>query len=624
MEKNTNKKKQSAAIQQEKKSGTEKNKAARSKNNSGDAVVVPASFPEKIKYYGKKSAVVFNRYKKPVGTALTYIIPAAIFLYVVSVVIYFITSAYRTEFHSDCTDTILWANASIEGGAVYDKNFGYACFLPFGINVIMQPLINMFGLTMKAHIWGMMSYFILLVLFFCLMLKEMHWNIRSIFIACSVFLSMTVSSQKLREIFWQHTIYYTLGILFIVIGLYLYFHMLNLTEKLKSLNPKDIKGKITFLRFMIVFVCLAVFIMFTATDGISALSIFAIPFIAALFAEFFVNPENNIASKKAFRTIATVGCFGIMIILGMKLNAKWTGDLKAGYQDAYSVFSPIGDWTNNMHNFPLAWMKLNGVQDVVYQTKKDGTAIRISDMEGIQNLLYIIASLILLVMPIIATCFYPKFKKAKDGHMMRLFVWMHWACTAIVLMGYFFGVLSGADWRLTPIIGTSLILSIFFVHWAISTKTSAQRIIVLLSIPVIMVSLLNLRAVKDIEKDYHKANNLYGIADFLEDEGLTYGYSSFWQANAITLITDSKVKVRDVNIDDYGVTARIYQSSKEWYKDQPDQKEYFLLLNPYEYQTLQNINSPLLTETVRELSTLINNTEYRVLVFDHNFIPEVV
>lgn len=617
MEKNTKQKTGKNPNQPEKKSGT-------AKKGGNTAVAVPSSFPEKLKYYGGKGAAAFNKYKKPAGKVISYIIPAAIFLYVASVVIYFITTAYRAEFHSDCTDTILWANASIEGGAVYDENFGYACFLPFGINVIMQPLINMFGLTMKAHIWGMMSYFILLTLFFCLMLKEMHWNIRSILIACSVFLSMTISSQKLREIFWQHTIYYTLGILFIVIGLYLYFHMLNLTEKLKSLNPKDTKAKITFLRFMVVFVCLAVFIMFTATDGISALSIFAIPFIAALFAEFFVNTDNKIISKNALKTIVMVGCFGIMIILGMKLNEKWAGDLKAGYQDAYSVFSPIGEWTNNFHNFPLAWMKLNGVQDVVYQTKDNGEAIRISDMEGIQNLIYIMSSLILLVMPIIATCFYPKYKKAKDGHMIRIFVWLHWACSAIVLMGYFFGVLSGADWRLTPILGTSLILSIFFVHWAISTNTPVQRIAAFMSIPVIMVSLFNLKAVKDIEKDYHKANNLYGLADFLEDEGLTYGYSTFWQANAITLISDSEVKVRDVNIDDNGVSARIYQSSKEWYKDQPGQKEYFLLVNPYEYQTLTNIQSPLLTEITRELIVNINNTEYRVLVFDHNFIPEVL
>ena len=567
----------------------------------------------------KKSAVTRD-YKKMIATAITYIIPVLIFFYAASTVIYFITSAYRAEFHADCTDTILWANASIEGDAVYDKNFGYACFLPFGINVIMQPLINIFGLTMKAHIMGMMGYFILLVVFFCLMLKEMHWDIRSILIACSVFLSMTLSSRKLREIFWQHTIYYTLGILFIVIGLYMYFHMVNLSEKVKSLDPKDKKAKITFTRFVIAFILLAVFIMLTATDGISALSIFAVPFIAALFAEYFVNTDNTLASRKGIKTLIMAGIFGFMIILGITLNNHWKGDLVANYQDAYSEFSLMGEWMDNTHKFPIAWLNLNGVQDIANIKNDNGGDIKLSDMEGIQNLIYILASLVLLVMPIIATCFYQKYKSSKDGHMIRIFVWMHWACTAIVLTGYFFGLLSGADWRLTPILGTSLILSIFFVHWALSTKTSVQRLALFLSIPVLMVSILNLENVRKIEKDYHKVNDLYDLAELLENEELTYGYATFWNANAITLITDSEVKVRDVYVNDYGVYKRIYQSSSKWYEDQPDQEDYFLILSPYEYQILANIQSPLLIEKDREIIKVINNTEYRVLVFDHNIV----
>ncbi|MBQ3122763.1 MAG: hypothetical protein IJC14_01260, partial [Firmicutes bacterium] len=57
----------------------------------------------------KKSAVTRD-YKKMIATAITYIIPVLIFFYAASTVIYFITSAYRAEFHADCTDTILWAN----------------------------------------------------------------------------------------------------------------------------------------------------------------------------------------------------------------------------------------------------------------------------------------------------------------------------------------------------------------------------------------------------------------------------------------------------------------------------------------------------------------------------------
>ncbi|MCR4860992.1 MAG: hypothetical protein K5884_00020, partial [Ruminococcus sp.] len=121
-------------------------------------------------------------------------------------------------------------------------------------------------------------------------------------------------------------------------------------------------------------------------------------------------------------------------------------------------------------------------------------------------------------------------------------------------------------------------------------------------------------------KDGYTENNLYGLTEFLEDEGLSYGYATFWNANAITLLSDSNVKVRDVNIDQNGVSKRIYQSSENWYLDQEGQKDYFLLTNPYEYQTLMDIQSPLLNEAMETKSVFVNNTEYKVLVFDHNII----
>ena len=569
------------------------------------ADAAPVSFKEKLKLFGDK-------YGSKAVKFVSYLIPIGIFLAVITLMVYYITVAYKKEFHADCTDTIIWANASIEGGAVYDKDFTYACFLPFGMNVIMQPLIGIFGLSMKAHIWGMMSYFILLTGFFCLMLKEMHWDIRAICLAGSAMLAMTVSSQKLREIFWQHTIYYTLGILFIVIGLFMYFHFLNLSDKHRKLKPQSQKSNINFLRMLITFVCLSVFIMLTATDGISALSIFAVPFVGAVFAEYFVDTENKLVCKKSVRTLLSIGVFGLMIILGGKLNAHWMGDMKAGYQDANSVYSPMNTWTDHVHSFPIAWLRLNGVEDMGGQ--------RLDEKEGFTNLIYIAAALILLVLPIIATFFYPKFKGAKDARMLRIMVWMHWASSGIVLMGYIIGVISGADWRITPVIGTSLILSIFFVHWAVANKTSASRVIAVLSIPIIMVSIMNMKELKKMPKDGYKENNLFGIAEFLEDEGLSYGYATFWNANSITLISDSKVKVRDVNIDQNGVTERDYQSSKNWYKDQEGQKDYFLLTNPPEYQTLLDIQSPLLNEAIETKSVFVNNTEYRVLVFDHNII----
>lgn len=551
--------------------------------------------------------------KDKIITVISYILPILIFLGVITSVVYYITIGFKSEFHADCTDTIMWANASHESGHVYDKNFSYACFLPFGINLIMQPLISIFGLSLKAHIIGMLGYLILLVVFFCLMLKEMHWNIRSICFAGSVMLAVTVSSQKLREIFWQHTIYYSLGLLFIVIGLYLYFRLLNLSNKRQSLDPKDKKSQRLFLHFLITFVCLAVFIMFTATDGISALSIFAIPFIAAIFAEAFANDSNKIFSLKTLKTFASAAIFGVMILLGIKLNERWVGDMTAGYQEAYSAYSGMSTWIEHIQNLPLAWMRLFGVEDMSGQP--------LFEKKSILNLLRIAASIILAVMPIIATCYYSKIKKAKGSQALRIWIWIHWASSAIVLVGYICGLLSTADWRLTPVIGTSLMLSIIFVHYIAVSKISSGRIIALISIPVIIVAILNIQGLINLsKKDYKKENYLFGLTELIEDAGLSYGYASFWNANAITLISDSEVKVRDVNISEYGISKRLYQSSSEWYKDQPGQDEYFLLLTSYEYSTIANGQNSLIEDATRNLSAFVNNVEYYILVFDHNIV----
>lgn len=52
----------------------------------------------------------------------------------------------------------MWANATYESGKIYDPDFSYACFLPFGVNLIMLPFIYMFGLSLKVHILGMIGF----------------------------------------------------------------------------------------------------------------------------------------------------------------------------------------------------------------------------------------------------------------------------------------------------------------------------------------------------------------------------------------------------------------------------------------------------------------------------------
>ncbi len=547
---------------------------------------------------------------KLIWKLISYAAAIIIFLLSAGITVYYVTVAAKGEFHSDCTDTIMWANASYESSSVYDENFHYACFLPFGVNLIMQPFISAFGVSMTTHIIGMTGFFILFTVFFCLMLLELHKDIRYMCIGTSILLALTLSSQKVREIFWGHTIYYSLGLLFIVMGMYMYARLLNLREKRAKLTQQGKSVKAADVHYCVTFIILCIFIMFTATDGISGLSIFALPFIAGIFAESFTDTDVPLISKRFGRVVIRAAIFAVMVLIGIKLNDKWTGDMVAGYQEANSKYSSMDTWTDHLHSLPLAWMKLFGVENM------DGKLL--SDQEGIFNLLRIAAALLIAVLPVIATCFYPKYEKNSSGRAIRIFVWIHWAVTAIVLMGYIFGVLAGADWRLVPVMGTSVMLSLLFVQRTIQSRMSAGRVAALLMIPIIAVSYLDLKNVREMKKDNYKDNVLFSIADYLEEEGLTYGYATFWNANAITVISDSEVKVRDVIVDENGVWKRLYQSSDKWYEAQEGQQEYFLLLSVGEYDTLAAIENSIVYSAVREYTPVLNNLQYHILVYDHN------
>lgn len=48
-------------------------------------------------------------------------------------VLYYVIFVAKGYYHSDCTDTIMWAEASLDAKALMNEDFAYACLLPFEI-----------------------------------------------------------------------------------------------------------------------------------------------------------------------------------------------------------------------------------------------------------------------------------------------------------------------------------------------------------------------------------------------------------------------------------------------------------------------------------------------------------
>jgi hypothetical protein len=83
--------------------------------------------------------------------------------------------------------------------------------------------------------------------------------------------------------------------------------------------------------------------------------------------------------------------------------------------------------------------------------------------------------------------------------------------------------------------------------------------------------------------NYGQNNTLHYLTAKLEEEGLEYGYATFWRSQAITLLSDSKVKTRMVLADsERGVWTDFYQNCYSWYEDQEGVDRYFVLLTTAE------------------------------------------
>lgn len=546
---------------------------------------------------------------KDFGKGLTLTLPPMLLFFVAAIVVYYILFPSKGEFHADCTDTIYWAKASYDSGSIFNPDFSYACLLPFGGSLLMLIFMPFFGLSMTTHTLGMLLFFLLFLTGFCLMLKEMHWNYRWICGAAAILLAVVSSSEKLREIFWGHTIYYSLGILFLFYGLFLLFRLENLLEQ-KVPSDASKKERSRCIHACITLIVLLIFFMLCSTDQVTALTIFALPILAAIFMERLLDRRTPLVSLKNGRALLLLLSLVVMILCGLMLGQHWAGGITADYADSYSNYAAQSTWLEHAQTFPLAWLKLLGLEDIPGTPLMNG--------ESVKNLIRMAAAILLLILPIVATCCYPKYE-GESGRQIRILIWAHWIMTALIMVGYICGYLSMANWRLSPIVCTSAVVSMVFLHWAISNRTSMNRIAGVLCIPVVCFCALSVWNVAALPKDYYKENTQYQLVEVLKEHGLTYGYATFWHANAMTVISDSEMLVRNVEINEYGVSPAEYQTAQSWYEDQPEQEEYFLLLDQGEYDMLLTQVDPLLKKAQKSFTAIDDNgTVYWVLVFTEN------
>lgn len=523
----------------------------------------------------KKLKDFFSGRGKPLGIILS-LIPA---LAAAALALYYVWGPAEGYFHSDCTDNLLWADVSVDTGKVFDETFKYAGMLPFSATIWMIPLVRIFGVSMTAQNIGMSLFaliYICSVIYFCRS-ADFGWLPSSLAAFASI--CAMSASDKLREIMYGHNIYYSIGPVILFFGLGMLLRMQ------KKTGGEGKKNKILF-----AVLCAAFFLLSaaTATDGGQVIVLGTLPAIAAILALKIFSREK-LADKKGLSAAIACVLFVGGTLVGLALLSKWKGEIDCGYANAYSGWSDVSTWADNAKAFVKQYFTLLGVSPKGNLFSK----------ESIGPMIRILGGLIMIFVPIVCFFFY---RKLSDG--TKALLWGHTVVTAAVMFGFICGKLSGANWRLTPILGSASVVCIGAVRELFIPRVPEGKQVkrtdgkeakrnpvpvragALLVAFIILFSLAVSVEIIKMPADYGRDNNRHQLAAFLEEHGLEYGYATFWQSQAITAISGSKVKCREILCDKTkGVWSDHYQSSTRWYSGL-DYDEYFVLLSDSEYATV--------------------------------------
>ena len=533
--------------------------------------------------------------------------------------LYYIVCLSKGDFHSDCTDSLYWANATVESGKVFDENFRYAAMLPFSASLWFIPIIKLFGVTMCAQIIGMSVFLVLFTTAIWFMCRSMNWSVRATCSMISALLLILSGSEKLREIMWGHVIYYSLALLIICVGTGLVFRfekhfagLVSSAKKKKSIAGAVIFGALTALLFA-----------GNATNGFQMIAIATVPVLAGIFAERFFDGRQKLFSSSSIPAAVMILTVMVSTLCGLVILKLLKGEKAAGYTSVYSMFSGISDWYGNFTKLFSQFPELIGIS-----IKKSD---RMISKEAIVYLIRLAGMLVITVIPLVGLF---RYKKLRDKS-TRFILWVHLSLTAVILFGYICGRISNANWRLTPIIGSSVMSTVaIFREWldGIFPKKSTDeaennekcnekrvclRLGVILSAVIVMFGAVNFNEIRKMPRDYE--HPLEAVANDLEAHGLEYGYATFWRSQALTMLSDSKVRVRETLVKSDGVITDYYQSSRLWYEDQPGIDKYFIMLSDDELNTVGD------SEYWQEITEkyLIENFEtrgYNVFVFSRNVI----
>ncbi|MEG0547137.1 MAG: hypothetical protein RR552_08175 [Oscillospiraceae bacterium] len=484
-------------------------------------------------------------------------------LFVMLVSFYAVSLSKTFVFNSDTVDVMMWAKTAYESGHLINPDFSYAAIIPFGVSLLMLLFIPFFGISYTSMVLGMLAFVFLLYLALIAFFKTIGLSSKWICIALISLSALMLCSTKMREMFLQHAIYYSLSLLFILVGLTL---SIKLIEFIENGNKK---------KAIIFSVILCVFMILVATDGIVVLSMSTIPIVMALIFRCFFDFKKTFTSKENHSSFFAILLIGISTLVGLFLLLFISKSTTAPYANAYSALASSeqsSKWVSLLERFFSEWYYLF---EVIFYHEKS-----LFSFDNIAMLIRFAFASLILIAPFATLPFY---KKIKDKN-LKLSLWVQLSIIAIIAFMWFFGSINTANWRLIPIAGFGVIFLVQLCAYLFKDKFGTRRIAI-----IIMAILLIFSIFPQFYLIAYTPNGKYGyyqpLVTELEKREVTYGYADFWDANAITILSSNKIKAKNYKYsedknDKIILQKHCYQQDENSvFKGADENEKYFVMIS---------------------------------------------
>jgi hypothetical protein len=472
---------------------------------------------------------------------------AAFFLAACAVVLRWLWSGvFLSEIQSDTVETLFWAEAARESGGLFGSTFHYSYFIPFGGNLLIRPFLPLFGMDLAAHRAGM-SLFVLVFAFACYRLfRSFRWARAESLLASSMLFAVAAASLKMREIYFGHVIYYSLGTVFLFLGCALAPDFGDGGGGAR--RARTLRGAI-----------FALVLAWAASCGKPLLLYAVVPVLGAWVVVRLGESKPLAPLRDGLRLLPGVAgaAVGLFVFLAISRDVRVVSE----YSEHYEEFSPLASWFRNMQILPQEWISL---LDPLPNAK-----IAIASPAGLPHALRIATAVLLGAAPVAAL-----FRIRSFSRRERLFAIAHWILAAEILFYWAFGNVSSANWRLSPLVLSSSAVAACLVRDLVVRGDVPMRrfgvCAALFLAGFVLLSSIQVCALPCEREAWRGRKTLLSVLEALD---IRDGYcSDYWYANVATAVSGNRFRLREVRFNkSRGEWApRLFNSDSRWYEPDPE------------------------------------------------------